>query len=541
MSSFFAQLPDLPPAWAWAGLASTALLLVALLFVWLVLAQRARQHRQSAAEEIERLSVALAESRHEATEQELAARQAQRDLAAASTELARSQATLSALSEQLSSVLAERANERQQSEQRIGELLRQVQTQAAEQAELQERLAQERRAAAEKLALIDQAQVQLQQAFQALSADALRANNESFLKLAEENLSRFQAGAAQDLSKRQEAIVQLTQPIRERLEQFDVKLNSLEQARTNAYGAMNQQITDLLQIHLPKLHRETADLVRALRQPQTRGRWGEVQLKRVVELAGMLEHCDFEEQVSQSDTAGRLRPDMIVHLPGGRQVVVDAKAPLNAYLQAMEAPSDEARAAALQDHARQVRTHISQLSKKEYFDQFSPTPEFVVLFVPGEVFFSAALMQDPTLIEFGAEKRVIPASPTTLIALLKAVSYGWRQEALAKNAQEMAELGRDLYERMGTLAQHWQKVGKHLDQAVGAFNQSVGSLEGRVLPTARKFRELGAVRSDKEDLPTMTPLTTETRPLTAQELTAQELTAQELTGPDSAAAITQKD
>ena len=263
MSSFFAQLPSLPPVWAWAGLASTALLLVALLFVWLVLAQRARQNRQSAAEEIDRLNVALAESRHEATEQELAARQAQRDLAAASTELARTQATLSALSEQLSGVLAERANERQQSEQRIGELLRQVQTQATEQAELQERLAQERRAAAEKLALIDQAQVQLQQAFQALSADALRANNESFLKLAEENLSRFQAGAAQDLSKRQEAIVQLTQPIRERLEQFDVKLNSLEQARTNAYGAMNQQITDLLQIHLPKLHRETADLVRA--------------------------------------------------------------------------------------------------------------------------------------------------------------------------------------------------------------------------------------------------------------------------------------
>ncbi len=531
MEPFFAQLPILSPVWAWAGLVSTALLLFTLLFVWVLLAQRGRQNRQSAAEEIERLNMALAEFRHEATEQELATRQAQRDLAAASTELARSQATLSALSEQLSGVLAERANERQQSEQRISELLRQVQTQTAEQAELQERLAQERRAAAEKLALIDQAQVQLQQAFQALSVDALRANNESFLKLAQENLSRFQAGAAQDLNQRQEAIVQLTQPIRERLEQFDVKLNSLEQARTNAYGAMNQQITDLLQIHLPKLHRETADLVRALRQPQTRGRWGEVQLKRVVELAGMLEHCDFEEQVSQSDTAGRLRPDMIVHLPGGRQVVVDAKAPLNAYLQAMEAPSDEARSAALQDHARQVRTHISQLSKKEYFDQFSPTPEFVVLFVPGEVFFSAALMQDPTLIEFGAEKRVIPASPTTLIALLKAVSYGWRQEALAKNAQEMAELGRDLYERMGTLASHWQKVGKYLDQAVGAFNQSVGSLEGRVLPTARKFRELGAVRSDKEDLPALTPLTTETRPLTAQELT----------GPDSAAAVTQRD
>lgn len=533
MEPFFAQLPILSPAWAWTGWVSTALLLVVLVFVWLVLAQRSKQHRQSAENEIQRLNEALGVSRHEATAQALLAHQAKNDWAAASTELARTQATLSALSEQLSGAKTERTNERQQAEQRIHELSRQVQTQAAEQAELQERLAQERRAAAEKLALIDQAQVQLQQAFQALSADALRANNESFLRLAEENLARFQAGAAQDLSKRQEAIVQLTQPIRERLEQFDVKLNSLEQARTNAYGAMNQQINDLLQIHLPKLHRETADLVRALRQPQTRGRWGEVQLKRVVELAGMLAHCDFEEQVSQTDNGSRLRPDMIVHLPGGRQVVVDAKAPLNAYLQAMEAPSDEARAAALQDHARQLRTHISQLSKKDYFDQFSPTPEFVVLFVPGEVFFSAALMQDPSLIEFGAEKRVIPASPTTLIALLKAVSYGWRQEALAKNAQEMAELGRDLYERMGILAGHWQKVGKHLDQAVGAFNQSVGSLEGRVLPTARKFRELGAVRSDKNDLPDLAPLTTETRPLTAHELTDQNETG--------AHTLTQKD
>lgn len=533
MDAFLAQLPILSPAWAWAGWLATILLLVALLFIGLLSSQRARQHRQSATDEIERLNTALAESRHAAAEQERAAGRAQSERAAAATELARSQATLSALSDQLAAIRAEQASERQQAAQRISALSEQVQTQAALQAELQERLAQERRAATEKLALLDQAQVQLQQAFGTLSADALRANNESFLKLAQENLARFQAGAVHDLSERQQAIAKMTQPIRERLDQFDVKLNSLEQARTHAYSAMNQQITDLLQIHLPKLHRETADLVRALRQPQTRGRWGEVQLKRVVELAGMLEHCDFEEQVSQSDTAGRLRPDMIVHLPGGRQVVVDAKAPLNAYLQAMEALSDDARAAALQDHARQVRTHISQLSKKEYFDQFSPTPEFVVLFVPGEVFFSAALMQDPTLIEFGAEKRVIPASPTTLIALLKAVSYGWRQEALAKNAQEMAELGRDLYERIGTLASHWQKVGKHLDQAVGAFNQSVGSLEGRVLPTARKFRELGAVRSDKDDLPNLTPLTTETRPLTAQEFTEQE--------PSSTTALTQKD
>ncbi len=514
--SFFNNLPAITPLLAWFGLFISALLAVGLAFYWQGSRQKLKQNQQEIGrlqQEGSALTIQLMQKN-----QSLAGAHAQAE--ARSVELAASQATLAALSQRLDALQIERQTERQTAHQAIERLSQQAQFAAAEQAELHERLIQERQAAGEKMALLTEAKTQLQQAFQALSADALRANNESFLKLAQENLSRFQTGATQDLNQRQEAIAQLTQPIRERLDQFDIKLNTLEQARTGAYSAMSQQINDLLQIHLPQLHRETADLVRALRQPQTRGRWGEVQLKRVVELAGMLAHCDFDEQVSTRETGNRLRPDMIVHLPGGRRVIVDAKAPLNAYLTAMEAATDEARAAALQDHARQVRNHITQLSKKEYFDQFDPTPEFVVLFVPGEVFFSAALMQDPELIEYGAQMRVIPASPTTLIALLKAVAYGWRQEALAKNAQEMAELGRELYERMGHLATHWQKVGKHLDQAVGAFNQSVGTLEGRVLPSARKFQTLGAVRSDREDLPDLTPLTTDTRPLTAPELTA---------------------
>ncbi len=385
-------------------------------------------------------------------------------------------------------------------------------------AELNERLDQERRAAEEKLNLLDEAREKLSDAFKGLSSDALSRNNESFLKLARENLERFQHQAKDDLTARHKAIEQLTAPIRERLEKFDTKLDGLEQARTSAYSALNQQVNDLLQTHLPKLHRETADLVKALRQPQARGRWGELQLKRVVEMAGMLEHCDFDEQVSQTTEAGRLRPDMIVHLPGGRQVVVDAKAPVDAYLQAVEAPDEAARKAALVSHARQVRNHVGQLAKKSYFDQFDPSPEFVVLFVPGEAFFSAALAEDPGLIEYGAENRVIPASPTTLIALLKAVSYGWRQEAMAQNAAEVAALGKELYERIGTLADHWNKVGNRLNQAVDAYNSSVGTLESRVLPSARKFRDLKTVSAEKE-LKDLEPVTQEPRPLTAAELT----------------------
>ncbi|AOV18137.1 DNA polymerase V [Acidihalobacter aeolianus] len=383
-------------------------------------------------------------------------------------------------------------------------------------AELRERLSQERRAAAEKLALLEEARAKLSDAFKALSSDALKHNNESFLKLAHENLKRFQQGARDDLEKRQLAIEELTKPIRESLTKVDGTLGELEKSRVAAYSALDQQLQSLLKHHLPQLHAETANLVKALRQPAARGRWGEVQLKRVVEMAGMLEHCDFEEQVSQDTENGRLRPDMIVNLPGGRRIVVDAKAPVDAYLNAVEAADEAARDAALTRHAQQVRTHIGQLGRKSYFEQFEPTPEFVVMFVPGEAFFSSALAQDPGLIEYGAEQRVIPASPTTLIALLKAIAYGWRQEAMARNAVEVAALGKELYERIATLAKHWEAVGSRLDQAVDAYNKSVGTLERRVLPSARKFRDLKAVAADTEIEP-LGPLTEETRRLTAAE------------------------
>lgn len=387
---------------------------------------------------------------------------------------------------------------------------------AVERARLAERLTAEQRLAGEKVAWLERAREQLGDSFKALSAEALKASGESFLRLAEENLGKFQEGAKAELKAREQAIDALTKPIRERLEKFDGKLDEIEKARVGAYRALDTQLRALVDTHLPQLHRETADLVKALRQPQARGRWGEVQLRRVVELAGMLEHCDFEEQVTRTTDNGRQRPDLIVHLPGGRQVVVDAKVSLDAYLNAVEAQDDVARQKALAGHARQVREHIAQLAKKSYFEQFNPTPEFVVLFVPGEAFFSAALTQEPALIEYAAENRVIPASPTTLIALLKAVSYGWRQEAIAQSALEVAELGRDLYDRIAKLAEHWTRVGERLGGAVEAYNKSVGTLEGRVLPAARRFRDLKAVGSGRDIAP-MVPLPHDTRGLAAPE------------------------
>jgi DNA recombination protein RmuC len=359
--------------------------------------------------------------------------------------------------------------------------------------------------AARKLAEVNAASAQtgpakMAETFQALADTALRSNQQSFLDSARSTLETVRVEMTGDLTQRQAGVDAVVKPLANSLVKLEAQISELESARQRAFGGFEQQLQAMALRELD-LQKETAALVTALRAPQVRGRWGELTLRRVAELAGMAERCDFFEQETQETDNGRIRPDMIVRLPGDRTIVVDAKAPLTAYLDAVAASSDVDRRNALLRHSQQVAKHVDQLSSKTYWAQFQPAPEFVVLFLPGDPFFSAALEHKPAMVEDAARQKILIATPTTLIAILKGVAYGWRQEKLAENAEEIRQLAAELFDRIVTLQTHFNEIGRSLGRSVDAFNRCVGSLESRLYPSLRRIRELGATTAEEPPAP----------------------------------------
>lgn len=379
---------------------------------------------------------------------------------------------------------------------------------------LEVQMQEERKATSEKLELLERATTTLKDTFTALSKQALDQNNQAFITNAEQVLRRFQENAQSDLLARQSKISDMISPVEKALVGVDKQIKEIEQGRVAAFSALGEQLNQMLLSQL-ELRGTTSNLVRVLQNSKTRGRWGEMQLRKIVEISGMTQHCDFREQFNVTTEDGRLIPDMVVSLPAKRIIVIDAKVPMDSYYAAHEATDDGARQHHFSQHAKSIRRHVGQLSQKSYSESFEQSPEFVLLFLPNEAVFSSALEHDPGLIEFGAEKNVIIATPTTLIALLKAAAFGWRQESIAQEAQTLGFLGKELYKRLTTMAEHIEKVGKSLDKTVKNFNSMVGSIEGSVLPSARRFRDLNVIAAEKSEIAFLEPVETNSRELQA--------------------------